>query len=46
MSTQRLLLTQEQRALIGAVRTLATDKDFRGNSIQYLDGTYPQGNLD
>ena len=46
MSTQRLLLTQEQRALIGVVRTLAKDKDFRGNSIKYLDGTYPQDNLD
>lgn len=32
--------------MIGAVRTLATDKDFRSNSIKYLDGTYPQDNLD
>lgn len=45
MSNQRLLLTEDQRALIGAVRTLAKDKDFRGNSIKYLDGTYPWDNL-
>jgi alkylation response protein AidB-like acyl-CoA dehydrogenase len=46
MSTQRLLLTEEQRSLIGAVRSLAKDKDFRGNAIKYLDGTYPWDNLD
>jgi alkylation response protein AidB-like acyl-CoA dehydrogenase len=45
MNTQRLLLTDEQRALIGAVRELARDKNFRGNSIKYLDGTYPAANL-
>src|SRR5207245_562896 len=45
MSNQRLLLTEEQRALIGTVRSLAKDKDFRGNSIKYLDGTYPWDNL-
>ncbi|MDM0021824.1 acyl-CoA dehydrogenase family protein [Variovorax saccharolyticus] len=45
MTTQRLLLTDDQRALVGAVRTLAKDKDFRGNSIKYLDGTYPWDNL-
>jgi|Laugresbdmm110sd_1035091.scaffolds.fasta_scaffold02456_5 alkylation response protein AidB-like acyl-CoA dehydrogenase len=45
MSHQRLLLTEEQRALIGAVRTLAKDKDFKGNSIKYMDGTYPWDNL-
>ncbi len=45
MSNQRLLLTEEQRALIGAVRTLAKDKDFQGNSIKYMDGTYPWDNL-
>jgi alkylation response protein AidB-like acyl-CoA dehydrogenase len=45
-SPQRLLLTEEQRSLIGAVRSLAKDKDFRGNSIKYLDGTYPWENLD
>ena len=45
MSNQRLLLTDEQRALIGAVRTLAKDKDFQGNSIKYMDGTYPWDNL-
>ena len=45
MSHQRLLLTEEQRALIGAVRTLAKDKDFQGNSIKYMDGTYPWDNL-
>ena len=39
MSNPRLLLTEEQRALVGAVRDLARDKDFRGNSIKYLDGT-------
>ena len=45
MSNQKLLLTEEQRALIGAVRTLAKDKDFQGNSIKYMDGTYPWDNL-
>jgi len=45
MDNQRLLLTDEQRALIGAVREVARDKDFRGNSIKYLDGTYPKDNL-
>ena len=45
MSQQRLLLTEEQRALIGTVRTLAKDKDFKGNSIKYMDGTYPWDNL-
>lgn len=45
MNTQRLRLTDEQRALIGAVRDLSRDMDFRGNSIKYLDGTYPWENL-
>jgi alkylation response protein AidB-like acyl-CoA dehydrogenase len=45
MSNQRLLLTEEQRSLVGAVRSLAKDKDFRGNSIKYMDGTYPWDNL-
>src|SRR5580765_2423479 len=45
MSNQRLLLTDEQRALIGAVRGLARDRDFRGNSIKLMDGTYPAENL-
>ena len=45
MSNQRLLLTEEQRALIGTVRNLSRDMDFRGNSIKYLDGTYPWDNL-
>ena len=45
MSNQRLKLTQEQRALIGTVRDLARDKNWRGDSIKYLDGTYPWDNL-
>ena len=45
MSNQRLLLTEEQRALIGTVRDLARDKDWRVNSIKYMDGTYPWDNL-
>jgi len=45
MTSQRLLLTAEQRALIGAVRDVARDRDFRRNSIRYLDGTYPEDNL-
>jgi len=45
MSTQRLLLTEEQRALVGTVRDLSRDMDFRGSSIKYLDGTYPWDNL-
>jgi alkylation response protein AidB-like acyl-CoA dehydrogenase len=45
MHPQRLQLNDEQRALVGAVRTLARDKNFRGNSIKYLDGTYPADNL-
>lgn len=45
MTTQRLLLTEEQRALIYAVREVARSMDFRRNSIKYLDGTYPEANL-
>jgi alkylation response protein AidB-like acyl-CoA dehydrogenase len=45
MSNNRMQMTPEQRALVGAVRQLARDKDFRGNSIKYLDGTYPWENL-
>lgn len=45
MHSQRLRLTEEQRALIGAVRDLSRDMDFRGNSIKLLDGTYPWENL-
>lgn len=45
MTNQRLLLTEEQRALIGTVRDLSRDMDFRGNSIKYMDGTYPWDNL-
>jgi alkylation response protein AidB-like acyl-CoA dehydrogenase len=45
MSNQRLQLTDEQRALVGAVRELARDQDWRTNSIKYLDGTYPWENL-
>jgi alkylation response protein AidB-like acyl-CoA dehydrogenase len=45
MNSQRLLLTDEQRALIDAVRRLAREKDFRGNSAKYMDGTYPLENL-
>lgn len=45
MSNQRLQLTPEQRALIGTVRDLARDKNWRMNSIKYLDGTFPAENL-
>lgn len=45
MSNQRLQLTPEQRALIGTVRELAQDKNWRTDSIKYLDGTYPWENL-
>jgi alkylation response protein AidB-like acyl-CoA dehydrogenase len=45
MSNPRLLLTEEQRALVGTVRDLSRDMNFRGNSIKYLDGTYPWDNL-
>jgi alkylation response protein AidB-like acyl-CoA dehydrogenase len=45
MSNPRLLLTSEQRALVNTVRELSRDMDFRGNSIKYLDGTYPWDNL-
>ena len=45
MTNQRLMLTEEQRALIGAVRDVARSMDFRRNSIKYLDGTYPEDNL-
>lgn len=41
----KIRLTSEQRALVGTVRELARDMDFRGNSIKYLDGTYPWDNL-
>lgn len=45
MTSQKLKLTEEQRALVGAVRDLAVSKDWRTNSIKYLDGTYPWDNL-
>jgi len=45
MTSQRLRLTEEQRALIGTVRALARDKEWRTNSYKYLDGTYPWDNL-
>ncbi|MEY4099761.1 MAG: hypothetical protein RL300_932 [Pseudomonadota bacterium] len=45
MSNQKLLLTEEQRALIGAVRDVTKARDFRGNSIKYLDGTFPWDNI-
>lgn len=45
MSNQRLQLTPEQRALVGTVRELARDKNWRTDSIKYLDGTYPWENL-
>jgi len=45
MTSQRLLLTDEQRALVGAVRDLCKAKDFRGNAIKYLDGTFPWENV-
>jgi alkylation response protein AidB-like acyl-CoA dehydrogenase len=45
MTSQRLMLTEEQRALIGAVREVARSMDLRRNSIKYLDGTYPEENL-
>ncbi|MDB5742016.1 MAG: acyl-CoA dehydrogenase [Polaromonas sp.] len=45
MNTQKLKLTEEQRALIGTVRSLAQDKNWRTNSIKYLDGTFPHENL-
>lgn len=45
MSYQKLQLSEEQRALVGTVRDLSRDMDFRGNSIRYLDGSYPWDNL-
>jgi alkylation response protein AidB-like acyl-CoA dehydrogenase len=45
MSTEKLKLTEEQRALIGTVRQLARDNNWRTNSIKYLDGTFPHENL-
>jgi alkylation response protein AidB-like acyl-CoA dehydrogenase len=45
MNPQRLMLTDEQRALVDTVRQLTRDKQFRANSIKYMDGTYPWDNL-
>ena len=45
MSNQQLKLTEEQRALIGTVRDLARDKDWRTKAGKYMDGTYPWDNL-
>jgi len=45
MSNQQLKLTEEQRALVGAVTDLARDKNWRTNSLKYMDGTYPWENL-
>lgn len=44
MSNQRLMLTPEQRALVGTVRELARDK-FRDRAKKYLDGTFPWENM-
>ncbi|WP_423454185.1 acyl-CoA dehydrogenase family protein [Ottowia sp. VDI28] len=46
MNPIKLKLSPEQRALVGAVRDLSHSLDFRGNSIKYMDGTYPWENLD
>jgi alkylation response protein AidB-like acyl-CoA dehydrogenase len=46
MTPTKLKLSPEQRALVGAVRELSLSMDFRGNSIKYMDGTYPWENLD
>ena len=45
MTNQRFQLTEEQRALIGAVRDVTKSMDFRGNSGKYLDGTFPWENV-
>ena len=45
MYSPQLKLTEEQRALIGTVRDLARDKNWRMDSGKYLDGTYPWENL-
>lgn len=45
MTNQLLQLTDEQHALVGTVRDLARNMNFRGNSIKYLDRTYPWENL-
>ncbi|MEO8279672.1 MAG: acyl-CoA dehydrogenase family protein [Ideonella sp.] len=45
MSYAKLKLSDDQRALVGAVRDLSHGMDFRGNSLKYLDGTYPWDNL-
>src|SRR5439155_16341317 len=45
MSDMKFKLSEDQRALVGTVRDLTRGMDFRGNSIKYLDGTYPWDNL-
>ena len=45
MHAQRFKLTEEPRALVGTVRDLTIQKNFRANSVKYLDGTYPWDNL-
>lgn len=45
MSPTQLKLSEEQRALIGTVRDLAQDKDWRTKSIRFLDGSFPTENL-
>jgi alkylation response protein AidB-like acyl-CoA dehydrogenase len=45
MASAKKLLTSEQRALIDAVRKLARDKNFRTDSIKYMDGTFPHANI-
>jgi len=42
---QKLRLSEEQRALIGTVRKLALDQDWRTKSVKYLDGSFPTENL-
>ena len=45
MSEMKFQISEEQRALVGTVRDLCRNMDFRGNSWKYLDGTYPWDNL-
>lgn len=39
-----LTLTEEQRAMVGTVRSLAQDR-FKGRAMKYMDGSFPWENI-
>ena len=44
MNDMKVQLSNEQRALVDTVRSLARSK-FRGRTLKYMDGTFPWENM-